>query len=100
MTSVLSIAEFGVKLQKENKIEVIAAFHQLLTDFHFQVYDINAEIAQQAYQLRAKYIFLKGMDALQLATAMVSGCNRFFTNDKKLNKVEELQLVMVEDVSV
>lgn len=92
-TSVLSIAEFGVKPEKGGKQDLMADFNHLLIDFHFQVMDINTDIARRSYQLRAKYDFLKAMDALQLATAIVMECTRFFTNDKKLKKVVELEEV-------
>jgi len=98
ITSVLSMAEYGVKPEKENRQDLIADFDSLLVDFHFQVIDINVGIARKSYQLRAKYEFLKAMDALQLATALWIGCSRFFTNDKKLKKIEELKVVLVEEL--
>ncbi len=46
-----------------------------------------ARDAGEAYELRAKYQFLKGMDAFQLAIAINENCDQFVTNDKKLEKV-------------
>ncbi len=93
----LSIAEFGVKPEKEGKQGLIKDLNNLLIDFRFQLLDINANIAHQSYQLRAKYDFLKAMDALQLASAIVNGCTCFYTNDKKLKKVEELKVLLVDE---
>ena len=98
MTSVLSIAEFGVKPEKEGRQDLIIDLDNLLIDFHFQVVNINIDIARQSYQLRAKYNALKAMDSIQLATAIKMGCSYFFTNDKKLKKTEELNVILVEEV--
>lgn len=95
-TGVISIAEFGVKPAKENHQDVITALDQLLTDFQFQVLTIDVTTARRSYQLRARYEFLKAMDALQLATALTNGCTRFFTNDKKLTKVTDVEVTLVE----
>lgn len=97
LTSVLSIAEFGVKPEKEDRQDLIIDLDNLLIDFHFQVVDINVEIARQSYQLRAKYNALKAMDSIQLAVAIKMGCTQFFTNDKKLKKVEELNVTLIDE---
>ncbi len=38
------------------------------------------------------------MDALQVSVAIEKNCDQFLTNDKKLSKVSELQIIIVEDL--
>ena len=55
-------------------------------------------MARKAFKLRAKYDFLKSMDALQISVALEKNCDQFLTNDKKLKKVSELQIVIIEEL--
>lgn len=56
--------------------------------------DVNISI--KAAQLKASYN-LKLPDALQVATAIVTGCDSFLTNDKKLSRISELQILVISD---
>ena len=47
-------------------------------------------------QLRAKYPSVKPPDAIHLATAISSGADAFFTNDKKLEQVEEIPILILQ----
>ena len=38
------------------------------------------------------------MDALQISVAIEKDCDQFLTNDKKLKKISELQILLVEDL--
>ncbi len=38
------------------------------------------------------------MDALQLATACLSGCDLFLTNDKQLKQLKEINCITVEEL--
>ena len=55
-------------------------------------------MAETAAQIRAKYSGIKAMDALQLASAITSGCDVFLTNDKQLRQVNEIQVLLVDDL--
>ena len=37
------------------------------------------------------------MDALQLATACISGCDLFLTNDKQLRQFKEMKCIIVDE---
>lgn len=52
-----------------------------------------------AAKIRAKYKGFKAMDALQLATAMISDCDLFLTNDKQLRRFDGLPILVVDDLS-
>ena len=49
-----------------------------------EIMEISQEIAKKAAKIRAEYKGFKAMDALQLATACLSECDIFVTNDKQL----------------
>ena len=38
------------------------------------------------------------MDALQLAAAVISGCNAFLTNDKQLRQFMEIKVMTMDDL--
>ena len=81
LTSVISIAEFGVKPKRSNNLELIEDMEQMLFVLQIKVLEITIEMAEISSTLRAKYQSLKSFDALQLATAISSNCNSFVTND-------------------
>ena len=63
-----------------------------------EVVDIDSKIAEQAAKLRGQYKNFKPMDARQIATAIVSGCDMFFTNDKQLRLERELPCMTMDDL--
>jgi predicted nucleic acid-binding protein len=51
--------------------------------------------AERAAELRARY-HLRTPDALQVATALLSDCQAFLTNDKDLSRIIEIQVLVLE----
>jgi predicted nucleic acid-binding protein len=98
VTSVITLSEFGVKPKKENKEEIIAQFESFLSKAGIPFIEVNKTHAEKAYELRAKYKFLKGMDALQIGIAIESKCDQFLTNDAKLEKIVEIKVILVENL--
>ncbi|MFZ5973220.1 MAG: type II toxin-antitoxin system VapC family toxin [Bacteroidota bacterium] len=97
-TSVLTLAEFSVKPKRNNKKEIIDQFRSKLDEYDFTAFDVTKGIAEYSADLRAKYISLRLFDALQLATAISLGCNKFFTNDHALKKIKEIKVMTIEDL--
>jgi predicted nucleic acid-binding protein len=64
---------------------------------NFTLIEISAEIAEKAGRLRGKYPVLRALDALQLATAIQIQANAFLTNDTKLKRVEEVNVLILKD---
>jgi len=58
---------------------------------------LNPEIACKAAELRAHHNLLLD-DAFQLATCLASGCDGFLTNDRDLKKVEEVNILLLEEM--
>ena len=98
LTSVISIAEFGVKPKKINKLELIEDLEQMLSVLQIKVVDINLETAEISSSLRAKYQSLKSFDALQRASAISNNCNVFVTNDKRLKTITEINVLTMDEL--
>lgn len=97
LTSVLTCMEYLVHPYRTNNQAKIKACADFLNDCHIPVLSINLEIATRAAQIRAAYKDFKSLDALQLATACVYGCDAFLTNDKKLRQFCEIHCLTIDD---
>lgn len=70
----------------------------LLKDTGTDIIDITKPIAKKAAEIHAYYSKFKAMDALQLAAAVISGCNVFLTNDKQLRQYTEIAVMTMDDL--
>ncbi len=96
-TSVITDMEYlaePYKSQEQKKIDNYFAFQNYL---EIKKIDINSEIASYAAELRGKYTFLKGLDALQIAACRFYECDYFVTNDKALLQVSEIKNPILVD---
>jgi predicted nucleic acid-binding protein len=60
---------------------------------------LNEIIAQQAAELRVRYN-LELADAFQIATALVSNCDAFLTNDIRLQRVSEIRVLVIDQLEL
>jgi predicted nucleic acid-binding protein len=99
-TSVLTLTETLMKpIQAEDKA-LIQAYRELLSETDYiHLLPVTAKFAAEAAKLRAKYN-LRTPDALHIATAIKSGCNAFLTNDKGLQRVSELPILVLDDLEL
>ena len=89
-TSTITIMEYATGCLKHGKIERLNNFRYFLKALMFEVVPVDDTVAIKAAEIRANYQFFKAMDALQLATAFVSGADVFYTNDKQLLQYKEI----------
>ncbi|WP_013324755.1 type II toxin-antitoxin system VapC family toxin [Gloeothece verrucosa] len=73
------------------------AFVDVLQQEQVVFVDINAAIAREAARLRVRYN-LQLPDALQVAAALMAGCEAFLTNDAALKRVTELRVLVVSEL--
>ena len=85
--------EYATGCYKYGKIEKLNNFKNFLRNLMFEVVPVNDEIALKAAEIRSNYSYFKQMDALQLATAFISGVDIFYTNDKQLLQFKELAVI-------
>lgn len=70
------------------------AFVNVLQQEQVVFVEINAAIAREAARIRVRYN-LQLPDALQVAAAIIAGCEAFLTNDAALKRVMKLRVLVV-----
>ena len=95
--STITCMEYLVVPYRMNDQQAIDSLHRLISDVNVIVKDVDMKIALKAAQIRAKYKFFKTMDAMQLATACIHGCDLFLTNDKQLTQFDEINCVTIAE---
>jgi predicted nucleic acid-binding protein len=63
---------------------LVGIYDQFFASPDVEVVGLTAAVFDRAAELRARHGF-KTPDALHLAAAIVHGCDRFLTNDTRLN---------------
>jgi predicted nucleic acid-binding protein len=100
ITSVVTLTEVLVHPIQQGDMQLSDEYRSLLlTSRDFQTLPIDADIAEQAASLRARY-GLRTPDALQIATALAAGCAAFLTNDARLQRVSELRVLVLGELEL
>ena len=95
LSSVLTLSEVLVSPKQQQQLSLENKYKYLLKDILSEpLIVIDEEIADKTAFFRVKYK-LKNPDALQIAAAIQAGSDIFYTNDKDLKKVKELQVITV-----
>lgn len=96
-TSVLTLAEIlsFEKLQQEKSL-FEEEKSKLYSTPNLEIIPVDEIIAELASILKYKYS-LKLPDAIQLATAIVSKCGVFISNDNSFKKVKEIEILLLND---
>jgi predicted nucleic acid-binding protein len=93
VVSVVTVAEVLTgPLRKGNEILADRYFHALSSSSHWQIINMNAELAFMAARIRIRY-GLKLPDAIQVATAIQSASVALVTHDRDFSSVNELQVL-------
>ena len=95
-TSTITLMEYATGCFKHNRLDVLNNFQRFLKALRCEVVSVNDIIAFKAAEIRSRYEAFKQMDTLQLATAVVSGANVFYTNDKQLLQFREIAVSSFE----
>ncbi|NWF57474.1 MAG: PIN domain-containing protein [Syntrophaceae bacterium] len=96
VTSTLTIAECMVQPFRAKALELAARYKILFRDFpHLSVIPVSDEIAEKGAWLRAQYK-IKTPDAIQLATALITGSHVFLTNDEALPSIEGIRVLILD----
>ena len=98
MTSTITLLEVLVIPLKTKKYDLAEKYKSLLCQSDtFKIWNVDIEIAEKAAELRAKY-HLKTPDAIQIATAICRFSDYFFTNDKQLKVVSEINVLILDEL--
>ncbi len=100
VSSPITVAECIFYPYKQNNLKLAAQFRALLTQAPIvRCVSTTDEIADSSARLRAQYN-LGFADALQVATAVYAGCEFLLTNDMKLQRVAELDVIVLGGTAV
>lgn len=78
--------------------EYIESFDRLVHVLDIDIMNISNRIADKAARIRAEYKGFKAMDALQHASACLTGCDLFLTNDKQLRQFTDIRWITMEEL--
>jgi predicted nucleic acid-binding protein len=98
ITSVITLLEILIKPKRDNSLLVAKDYKNLLLTFpHLKIFDLDVNISDIASDFRAKY-GIKIPDAIQIATTIYGGSKSFITNDNSLKKIEEVNVLLLDDL--
>ena len=98
VSSDITIEEYCVYPYREKNTALIDSFDQFVSLSEMEIVYTSEVIAKKAAQIRAEFTAFKAMDALQLATAVISGCDCFLTNDKQLQQFTEIKVHLIRNL--
>ena len=97
ITSIITLIEVCVYPQRQGRFDLVQAYeHALLHSQQMRTFPIHISIARRAVALRAQY-GIRVPDALQIAAALEAVATAFVTNDRRLAKVQDLQVIVLDD---
>src|SRR5688572_27785413 len=98
VTSVITLTELIVRPLALGRIEIADELVRALQRFpNLEIVEITESVSLRAAAVRAEYR-IATPDALQLAACLMHGATAFVTNDRRLQRVEDLQVVMLDDL--
>ena len=98
VSSTILNTEYLVYPLRNEMHEKVAAFEEFKAMLALEMPVVTDAVSNYAARLRAKYRGLKGMDALHIATAVLSQCDVFVTNDKQLSQVSEIPVLLLDSL--
>ena len=99
LTSVLTLTEVMVQPLRVGNTDLAQEYHDILAiRDDYIVVEISTEIAIAAGAIRARYN-LRTPDAAHAATAIKSGCDAFLTNDRDFRRLQDLNVLVLDDLA-
>lgn len=100
ITSVVTIGEVLVQPFARGDLRLQQRYRDFLLDsVGFRMLPVNAALAERAAEVRARY-GMRLPDALQVAVAINEGCEAFLTNDRRLARVREISVLVLDDLEL
>lgn len=99
VVSPITLAECLVGAIRLGSANLEQVFVDVLLSDEVLFIETNSTIAREAARIRVHYN-LQLPDALQVATALIGGCDAFLTNDEALKRVTELRILVVNDLVI
>jgi len=97
VTSTLTLLEVSVRPLRLGRPEIADAYEALLEGIeNLAIVRVDTRVARIGADLRATYD-LRTPDALQLAACLELGAGAFLTNDRRLRRVKEIDVFVLDD---
>ncbi len=97
-TSTLTLLELLVVPKRQDNKHLVQKYRALLQDIMSEpLIPLSEAVSDMAAQIRGVNGF-KTPDSIQLATALYSGSDIFYTNDKRLSKFPDIKIIEVESL--
>jgi predicted nucleic acid-binding protein len=97
VTSSLTIMELAVKPLRLGQIDIADGYETLLEEItNLSLADLDRPILRHAARMRARY-GLRPADALQVAACLYKGATAFLTNDHRIRRVAECEVIVLKD---
>jgi predicted nucleic acid-binding protein len=97
-TSCLTLMEILAKPMKIGREDLVDEYKMLFETFpNLKLIPLETSVAHMAAYFRSAYS-LKPADAVQIASAAVSGADHFLTNDSNLIKIKELNICYMNQI--
>ena len=98
VTSIVTLVETLVLPLRKGDIKLADQYRNVLFDTdNLATIMLSQEIAEEAAQLRALHNF-RGLDAIQIATAIDASASCFLTNDRQLQRASAIQVLVLDDL--
>jgi len=98
VTSIITLIEVLVKPIKDQNMKAIRNYKFLLNNFpNLKMVKIDSKVAEKGAELRARY-GIRIPDALQVASAIGNQATIFLSNDHKLKKIKEIEIVVLKEI--
>ena len=98
VTSALTLTEVLVHPFRQKNYGLAEEYRRILLHAsHIETLPVSGAIAEEAARLRAMHNFLTP-DAIQLATAIVSGASAFLTNDARLAELRTPKVLVLNNL--
>lgn len=96
-TSTITLMELLIKPFRDGDSEAVEKYVFVLRTFpNLKLTPLDDRVARRAAEIRAKYN-LRTPDAIQIASALEDGAEAFFTNDRRLRKVRDIDVHVLDD---
>ncbi len=97
VTSEVTIMELMVRPLRMNLADIAAGYESLVVNFpNLIIAPLDRIAMRRAADLRARFN-LHALDALQLAACLEHGATVFVTNDHRLRRVTDIDVIMLDD---
>ncbi|MFQ6063815.1 MAG: type II toxin-antitoxin system VapC family toxin [Methanosarcinales archaeon] len=96
ITSYVTLLEVLVKPMQYNRLDLVELYKEILTSA-FKMILLDENVAIKAAELRAKYK-IRTPDSIQIAATIVANGSLFITNDTKLKRVTDIEVLVLKDI--